>query len=207
MIHVGIAAPTPALRAGLRAMLAGSAAQVAAEAAGLLPLAAHFGTIDVVLLADEALLDDLSEIDLSIGAPALLLLAESSRSAAHMRTLPLRAWGIVPLDATPETIQAALAATAQGLVVLGALLAEHALDQGVAMTSDSDTSSSEPLTAREREVLTLISQGLPNKLIARQLQISEHTVKFHISSIYTKLGVSNRTEAVSRGARRGLVSF
>ncbi|MGZ3628675.1 MAG: response regulator transcription factor [Ktedonobacteraceae bacterium] len=65
----------------------------------------------------------------------------------------------------------------------------------------------ESLTAREREVLELLSRGLPNKLIARRLQISEHTVKFHVSSIYAKLGASSRTDAVSRGVRRGLITL
>jgi DNA-binding CsgD family transcriptional regulator len=65
----------------------------------------------------------------------------------------------------------------------------------------------EPLTPREHEVLELLSQGLSNKLIARRLQISEHTVKFHVSSLYTKLDASSRAEAVSRGARLGLISF
>jgi DNA-binding NarL/FixJ family response regulator len=66
---------------------------------------------------------------------------------------------------------------------------------------------SEALTAREREVLDLLGRGLSNKLIARELHISEHTVKFHISSLYAKLGVNNRAEAVSRGARHGLISL
>ena len=65
----------------------------------------------------------------------------------------------------------------------------------------------ETLTFREREVLELLSRGLPNKLIARRLQISEHTVKFHVSSIYAKLGASSRTDAVSRGVRRGLITL
>jgi DNA-binding NarL/FixJ family response regulator len=65
----------------------------------------------------------------------------------------------------------------------------------------------EALTAREREVLELLSRGLPNKLIARRLQISEHTVKFHVSSIYAKLGASSRTDAVSRGVRRGFITL
>ena len=67
--------------------------------------------------------------------------------------------------------------------------------------------TAEALTAREREVLELLSRGLPNKLIARRLQISEHTVKFHVSSIYAKLGASSRTDAVSRGVRRGLITL
>jgi len=65
----------------------------------------------------------------------------------------------------------------------------------------------ETLTAREREVLELLSRGLPNKLIARRLQISEHTVKFHVSSIYAKLGATSRTDAVSRGVRSGLITL
>jgi DNA-binding NarL/FixJ family response regulator len=65
----------------------------------------------------------------------------------------------------------------------------------------------EALTARECEVLELLSRGLPNKLIARRLQISEHTVKFHVSSIYAKLGASSRTDAVSRGVRKGLITL
>jgi DNA-binding NarL/FixJ family response regulator len=65
----------------------------------------------------------------------------------------------------------------------------------------------EPPTAREGEVLGLLARGLSNKQIARELGISEHTVKFHISSLYAKLGVGNRAEAVSRGARHGLISL
>jgi len=56
-------------------------------------------------------------------------------------------------------------------------------------------------------VLELLSQGFSNRLIAGELHISEHTVKFHISSLYTKLAVNNRAEAVSQGARRGLISL
>jgi NarL family two-component system response regulator YdfI len=63
----------------------------------------------------------------------------------------------------------------------------------------------DPLTDREMEVLQLLAQGLANKQIAAKLSISEHTVKFHVSSIYTKLGVGNRTEAVRMGVRRGLI--
>lgn len=64
----------------------------------------------------------------------------------------------------------------------------------------------EMLTERELEVLHLLAQGLPNKEIAAQLVISERTVKFHVSSIMGKLGATNRTEAVSLAAQRGLLS-
>jgi DNA-binding NarL/FixJ family response regulator len=63
----------------------------------------------------------------------------------------------------------------------------------------------EPLTERENQVLQLLAYGLANKQIALRLGISEHTVKFHISSIYNKLGTTNRTEAVRAGVQRGLV--
>ena len=63
----------------------------------------------------------------------------------------------------------------------------------------------EPLTPREIEVLRLLSLGLANKEIAARLGISEHTVKFHLSAIYSKLGAANRAEAVRRGLQRGLI--
>jgi two-component system nitrate/nitrite response regulator NarL len=65
----------------------------------------------------------------------------------------------------------------------------------------------EPLTAREVEVLELLAEGLPNKTIAARLGISDQTVKFHVSSISGKLGAMNRTDAVRRAARRGLITL
>jgi DNA-binding NarL/FixJ family response regulator len=65
----------------------------------------------------------------------------------------------------------------------------------------------EPLTARETEVLELLTQGLSNKAIAGRLSISDQTVKFHVASICGKLGASNRTDAVRRGLRRGLTTL
>jgi DNA-binding CsgD family transcriptional regulator len=61
------------------------------------------------------------------------------------------------------------------------------------------------LTPRERGVLAEVARGVPNKTIAGRLGISEHTVKFHLASIFAKLGVSSRTEAVAQGVRLGLV--
>jgi DNA-binding NarL/FixJ family response regulator len=65
----------------------------------------------------------------------------------------------------------------------------------------------EPLTERELEVLNLLAQGMPNKEIAAQLVISERTAKFHVSSIMGKLGATNRTEAVSLAAQKGLITL
>lgn len=65
----------------------------------------------------------------------------------------------------------------------------------------------ESLTAREHAVLALVADGLSNREIAHDLAISEHTVKFHLASIFGKLGVSTRTEAVQRGVRLGVIEF
>ena len=65
----------------------------------------------------------------------------------------------------------------------------------------------EPLTPREVQVLELLAEGLPNKAIAARLRISDQTVKFHVSSISGKLGAKNRTDAVRRAVRRGLITL
>ena len=102
-------------------------------------------------------------------------------------------------------------AAAQGLVVLPLHLLDQILGHRRSVLLETLEvgldALEDPLTAREQEVLELLSQGQSNKMIARRLNISEHTVKFHISSLYTKLGTSNRAEAVSRGARLGLITF
>ena len=63
----------------------------------------------------------------------------------------------------------------------------------------------EPLTSREREVLTLMAEGMSNRSISDALSISEHTAKFHVNAVMAKLGVQKRTEAVTRAVRLGLI--
>lgn len=65
----------------------------------------------------------------------------------------------------------------------------------------------DPLTAREIQVLELLAEGLPNKAIANRLGISDQTVKFHVASLSGKLGAANRTDAVRRAVRRGLIAL
>ena len=208
--RVFVVAPSPVMRAGLRSMLAavdGADVEVVGQAAGLAgaELEPALSGADVVLLADEDLLEEaaLSLTDDGEDArQALLVLTDDEGAVGKLRSLPLRGWGIVPPDAPPEELGAAAAAVGRGLVVLPPSLTERLLG-----TSAAVEALSEPLTAREDEVLALVGRGLPNKLIARELSISEHTVKFHVSSVYAKLGVTNRAEAVSQGARRGLISL
>jgi DNA-binding CsgD family transcriptional regulator len=118
------------------------------------------------------------------------------------------AFGALMRDATPDEIVAAITAVAGGLITLDRRLAGDlfAASQRVAVpASERPSTSDEPLTARELEVLQLMAQGLPNKTIAVRLHISEHTAKFHVSAIMMKLGAASRTEAVTRGARMGLL--
>lgn len=198
MITVFIVAPTPALRAGLRAMLAGEGLQVVGEApAPALTLAA-----DVVLLAGEDPGAAARALAGEEGA-AIVVLSDDSRLPGLLRALPLSGWALVSPDAGPEELRAAVGAAAQGFVAVPRQLA----DQLVAPRPVMLDASTESLTPRESEVLTLLSEGLPNKQIALRLQISEHTVKFHIASIFAKLGAASRTEAVSIGARQGLITL
>jgi DNA-binding NarL/FixJ family response regulator len=70
-----------------------------------------------------------------------------------------------------------------------------------------DDEPQEALTPREVQVLELLAEGLPNKAIAARLNISDQTVKFHVSAICGKLGAANRTDAVRRAVRRGLITL
>ena len=207
MIHVFVVAPTPMMQAGLRAMLAAPEMQVIGETSTAGEIVSELPSIDVIVV-DETLLGDVERAmaNNANGTVALVVLTNNDeRSLAVLRALSLRGWSVVPLDATTAQLQASVVAAVQGLITLPIAFADRLYEQrpvvGTAGTLE------EPLTVREREVLELVSQGLSNKLIARRLQISEHTVKFHISSISTKLGAASRTDAVSRGVRRGLITL
>lgn len=86
-------------------------------------------------------------------------------------------------------------------------LAADAVIASPPSSDDEDDAGPEQLTVRELEVLQLIADGLPNKTIATRLGISDQTVKFHVSSIYGKLGAANRTDAVRLAVRRGLLAL
>jgi DNA-binding NarL/FixJ family response regulator len=121
------------------------------------------------------------------------------------------------LDDTSFTVVGEFAtlaeARASGVQADGILIADAVGRAFTARPSNLDDSGAddeafaEPLTAREVEVLELLAEGLPNKSIAARLRISDQTVKFHVASICGKLGAANRTDAVRRGVRRGLISL
>jgi len=129
--------------------------------------------------------------------PAVLLAAEPTpammRSAARMKI-----HSVLPLEVTTHQLVTAIAATVAGFAVT----VPHP------PTAPADVVGiMEELTAREVEVLRLMARGQTNKQVAAQLQISEHTAKFHVSSVLAKLGARTRTEAVTIGMTRGLVAI
>lgn len=212
MIHVAVVAQALALRIGLRALLSdGELIEVVAEATSLGELETLLSDIDVLLLAEPRSLEGLSDLELSGTLPSILLLSDEARAAQDLAGISPHAWGVVPMEATAEELQAAVVALHEGLIVLsplqlrrGAAL-NHLLGLPEGEVQGLAEHPIEPLTEREMQVLQLLAQGLANKQIAAALSISEHTVKFHVSSIYAKLGAANRTEAVRLGVQQGLV--
>lgn len=116
--------------------------------------------------------------------------------------------GLMTQAATGDGLVAALRALAAGLLVLDAGVGEAALAHEAERSLPAQPGAgTEAFTPREREVLALVAEGLPNKAIARRLQISEHTVKFHLNAVLSKLGAQSRTDAVVRATRLGLLAL
>ena len=145
----------------------------------------------------EALADFTQQESSAPSVPVLALVADSTLAPAAWQA-GVRA--LIPRSAPAATLAAALHAAGANLVVLDTRAASSIL---VPATTIPDVF--EPLTSREREVLQLMAQGMPNKSIARQLAISEHTVKFHVNAILSKFGAQSRTEAVVLASRAGLI--
>ncbi len=135
-----------------------------------------------------------------------VVLLEDLAGEAGARALRAGARAALPRNAAPEEIRAAVRAAAAGLASLPAALAMAVLDGKASDSARAPVDTRDPtLTPREREILTLLGEGLVNKEIGVWLGISEHTVKTHVAAIYEKLEVSNRAEAVATGLRRGLI--
>lgn len=148
------------------------------------------------------LLSELRERDV---ATAVLWLSIPTDGIAVAVALRQGVRGYLPRTSPPEDLEAAIRALADGLVVLHPTVAGLLAAEFAAVPLIDAGPPEEPLTAREREVLQLLAQGLANKQIAQRLKISEHTVKFHVAEVMAKLGAASRTEAVTRAARRGLL--
>ena len=163
---------------------------------------------EVVLLdldspSDESLLAAIQSGGALVNSSLMILTEDPESLAGDVLGSGLRA--ILPRYATPEEIIAAIQAAATGLVALHPEVFDSMLSRIRPGQQSELDPSGQILTPREIEVLRMIAEGLGNKEIASKLSISDHTVKFHISSIFAKLGASNRAEAVTLGIRYGLI--
>jgi DNA-binding CsgD family transcriptional regulator len=211
-IVVGIVAAYPSMRAGLgalvqsdRAMTPAAIAPAALAAASGMPALGQIGDADVILIEpndlDQNTLGSLVGMSRDQGIPLIWLGPGANPELARAGNEP---GGIISQDADAETVVAAIRAAQVGLRVIDPIVSNAGSDTATGPEQVGDMSL---LSPREREVLGLVASGLPNKAIARSLGISDHTVKFHVSSVLNKLNAGSRTEAVTLATRQGILSL
>ncbi len=208
-VRVVVVAQSIVMQAGLEALLATDpSVEVVGRAVGWTALSETLQVLqpDVMLIEWNAQIATLVEdIELEECAIVVLMndeLEDTTSAEAIAALLRSGVQGILPLEAAADEIIAALRSAATGLTVLHPDVLEVLLALPSRSASERLMSG---LTARETEVLGMLAEGLGNKAIARRLNISDHTVKFHISSILSKLNASSRTEAVILGAKQGWI--
>ncbi len=208
MTRVRIKASSRLVEAGLRALLRAFPALSLVEAEEATDGRLEMGPPADVLLAEADSLGDASvreAVEWAEGGGATVLLLRSPAVDSLTAALRSGVRAILPASAEGAEIAAAVEAAAAGLVVLDARTVESLLPLQPVGSSAQPVTLAEDLTPREIEVLKLVAAGLANKEIAHRLEISDHTVKFHVASVMGKLGASSRTEAVTLGIRLGLI--
>jgi DNA-binding NarL/FixJ family response regulator len=226
MLRAIVTAPTSALRERLRTLAQSADVEIAGETGDAARAHALASSSDVLIIAGAQLVsrvadhldpeveDSLADglvgvtaiVDGSVDgmkAYAVVAVTNDRRVVTTLETLPVRGWAVVLEDATRDELRAAIVAADAGMGAMPAEWLARATPRDRALEWDGDGVADERLTVREQEVLEWLSQGLSNRRIAERLGISEHTVKFHITAIYGKLGASTRTEAVNHALRRG----
>jgi DNA-binding NarL/FixJ family response regulator len=210
MVGVFVISSLPAVRIGLRTLIeADPRCRVTGDAGSLsaTPRGMGNGPDVIVLDADPATMATEIAAALEEVPSGIVLLGPVVAGETLPSLLAGHSFAYLPRDAGSAELLAAIHAVAAGLVVIDPSAGSRLLHQGPSARDLPSLESAETLTARERQVLQLVAQGLPNKIIARRLDISEHTVKFHVAAVLAKLGAASRTEAVHLGARRGLISL
>jgi two-component system, NarL family, nitrate/nitrite response regulator NarL len=204
-MRVLVVADNVLARTGLAALLSQEGFTIVGQVAGGLQLGD-----DVDIYRPDAVIVDLGyDPVLSIphlaqldGLPVVALLPDSEHCTAAAGVLVENgAYGLLLSHSSLDMLTTALHAVNGGLVVLDPPLAGAMITSDVTLTEPP----TDELTPREVEVLQLLAEGLPNKIIAQRLKISPNTVKFHINAILNKLSAQSRTEAVVRATRLGLV--
>jgi DNA-binding NarL/FixJ family response regulator len=166
------------------------------------------GSVPAVVVTDiEPDASDTLKTLFQFGRPplSLVLLSDDPDSDRILDGLAADVAAILPHNAMPAEIVVSIETVAAGLCVLSPDILARLLAGRKASRQMVPAELFEALTLREIEVLAMLADGLGNKEIARQLGISDNTVKFHLSSIFGKLGATNRTEAVMLGMRHGFI--
>jgi DNA-binding NarL/FixJ family response regulator len=208
---VAVAAESAVERAGLVALLAGSPAVTlvhATENVRDVEALTSAYDVDVVVIAlrapsDLALPLELTP-DLAHSAPAVVILVDNAAIGWIAEAYARGVYAVFPHDVNADELHGAVQSAGAGLVTL---TRENyaALGVGARVTRTSASAAVEALTPRETEILGMLADGLANKEIAVRLNISSHTVKSHVQSLFSKLGADTRAEAVAVGVRRGLI--
>jgi NarL family two-component system response regulator YdfI len=204
-IRIAVAATSAVRRAGLESIIRSHAEFQLAGSFGTVASLAPFARsteLDVIIIDSNSIQDLLLEPS---SEAAVVLLTEVSDARSISRLLRSGVRAILSRDSEPDDVLSAIFAVYDGLVLLSMPTAESLAAVFGDQPLEVEDELSEEITSRETDVLRMLAEGLVNKDIAARLGISEHTVKFHISSILDKLGASTRTEAVTQGIRRGLI--
>lgn len=212
MIRVLVAAASIVRHGGLEAIVrANSAFRLASSAPGLLGLVERVREIqpDVVLIDLYQPDTQFASIAASLKQTGAAVVALIDQPDANWISRALRAGvrALLARDSSDGEIHSATQAARSGMVLLDAEIAGDLVAHRRPDSPESRFETVEELTPREVEVLRMMAEGLGNKELAARLGISDHTVKFHISSILAKVGASSRTEAVTLGIRMGLISL
>jgi two-component system, NarL family, response regulator YdfI len=196
--HIMIVARSSTVRAGLKALLENDF-EIVGQTPGV-------DTLEVLNL-DVIVTDDLSSLNAASELPAIVLISDHANAASDLLEFNPHGWALISPDAPETELKTAIHAAAQGFTVMTPNILEQLLNRHSEPNYDLDDGLLEHLTPRELEVLEALAQGLGNKSIAKQLEISQSTVKFHIAQIYAKLNVSSRVSAVNLGIRHGLIAI
>ena len=206
-IRIAVAATSAVRRAGLESIIRSHAEFHLAGSFGAVASLVSFARsteLDVIVIDTDSIRDLLLE---PTSDAAIVLLTEVTEARSISRLLRSGVRAILSRESDPDDVLSAIYASYDGLVLLSTPTAESLAAVYGDQPLEVEAELSEEITSRETDVLRMLAQGLVNKDIAARLGISEHTVKFHISSILDKLGASTRTEAVTLGIRRGLIAI
>jgi two-component system, NarL family, response regulator YdfI len=210
LIRVLVAATSAVRRGGLEAIVReNSSFRLAGSAPGLVGLAER-----VREMQPDVILVDLAQPDaqfpsivasLEHGDTAVVALVDEPDASWTSRALRAGVRALLARESGPAEIHSAIRTANSGMVLLDPEIARDLVTRRRTESIENALEAVEELTPREIEVLRMMAEGLGNKEIAVRLGISDHTVKFHISSILAKVGASSRTEAVTLGIRMGLI--